>query len=124
LMGASSPVVPATETLPPPAHLSPGMASLLRRGNGLEEPEAPGDTPQQARDPAAVSLPLGASPVVRGSLFLADALLVGLAVWMRAKAPGSLGGAGIALCLFALLLGAWLSCLALWLNRPGAGETS
>jgi hypothetical protein len=93
------------------------MASLLRRPNGEAEAEA-----EEPVVPVAAPLVESALPV-QASLFLADAMLAGLAGWLALRTHGSQGWGGTALCLLALLLGAWLSCLAIWLGRPGPRRT-
>lgn len=117
-MGRRAPAIPMPEALPVRALLSPGMASLLRAPGGVVQPKTPASAAPSLKV-AAFSRPSRLVPV---SLFLADALLAGLAAWVAVQSPGRLGWAGGALCLLALLAGAWLSCLALWLGR-GAGET-
>ena len=113
-MGGRAPVVPVVEPLAERASLSPGLASLLRRANGSGEMEIPVPV-QPARAGAFFSL---SGRLIQVSLFLADALLVGLATWMVLGSRGRLGWGGGFLCLAALSVGAWLSCLALWLERP------
>jgi hypothetical protein len=51
---------------------------------------------------------------IKISLIVADVLLLALAARMVLKAEGHFGFIEIALCVVALGLGAWLSCLALW----------
>lgn len=92
-----------------PASLSPGMATLLHGGNGAGKADA------------EMAQPTGPPPETRrrkrllqGSLFLADALLVGLAARLMAGSGGHVGFGGIALCVLAFVVGAWLTCLALW----------
>ena len=115
-MGGRAPAIPLPESLPARAILSPGMASLLRPPNGAPEPEAAAPVP-----PAPNVTPFSMTRrLVLVSLVLTDALLVGLAAWLAIKVPGRLGWGGRALCLIALLSGAWLSCLALWLGRQNS----
>ncbi len=92
-----------------PAKLSPGMATLLRAGNGHQEklPTEPGEPAR--RVPKSRRL-------LRLSLCLADVLLLGLAARLAFKNGGSFGWLEIALCSIAVLIGAWLTCLALWLD--------
>jgi hypothetical protein len=56
--------------------------------------------------------------LVQGSLFLADLFLAALIVGLLWHIRGRLGFVALALCVLALALGAWLTCLALWLEKP------
>ena len=117
-MGAPKPVAPAAEPLPGPANLSAGMACLLRRRNGraeveVEEPAVRGDAPA-----------LRSALPIQVSLVLADALLAVLAGWIMLGTHGNPGWGGNALCLLALVLGAWLSCLAVRLGRQRSWKTT
>jgi len=92
--------------------LSPGMATLLKPGNGGPKPEEnaaaeaePSVQPQERKE---------WKKLVRLSLVLADVLLVFLAAWLVFKSGGHFGVVEMLLCAAALGLGAWLSCLALW----------
>ena len=91
--------------------LSPGMATLLKAGNGGSKPE------EKARSDEAANVQPTTTKEwkkrVRLSLVLADVLLVFLAAWLVFKSGGRFGAVEILLCLAALGLGAWLSCLAL-----------
>ncbi len=98
-----APSAAAEGLAPKPEGLSPGMAALVR-GNGAGQPQTqPGPQPPG---------PSRARRLVRASLLVADLLLVGLAVRVVVKAEGLLDLAGIALCIFAMALGAWLFWLA------------
>jgi ABC-type tungstate transport system substrate-binding protein len=55
--------------------------------------------------------------LVQASLFLADLFLAALIVGLLLKIRGPLGFLALALCVLALALGAWLTCLALWLEK-------
>ncbi len=91
------------------------MATLLRGNKADPKPE----TKDQALPlPNGQSIRPAPSPTrsraVQVSLIVADALLLALAARLVLKANGHLGFIEIALCVVALGLGAWLSCLALW----------
>ncbi len=106
---------PSSERADEPATLSPGVASLLRGANG--ESKSPSSHP----GPSGLdsSAPPGRSRsrrLLRASLFLADLLLLTFAARLIFHAEGPLGLASIALGVVAVLLGAWLTCLALWLE--------
>ena len=94
------------------AEVTPGMAALLRGGNG-KEPQN-GDKPQQAEESRAAT---GRKRlVIQGSLFVADVLVIGLVVRLAFVSHGRFGVIEVALSILALAIGAWLSCLALWLK--------
>ena len=98
-----------------PPRLTPGMAALLR-GNDANPKAEPKDQVKSSPD-AKPALPPPATPrsrAVQISLIVADLLLLALAARLVLKAKGHLGLIEIALCIVALGLGAWLSCLALW----------
>src|SRR5260221_651357 len=115
-----SPITPAESAQQPavpssPAPLTPGMATLLRGSKPLPK----SDTKDQAYpSPNSQSPPAPGAPTrsraVQISLIVADALLLALATRLVLKANGHLGFVEITLCVVALGLGAWLSCLALW----------
>jgi hypothetical protein len=104
------------------ARLSPGMAKLLRGDNG-----APGHSQRPGSTTEAAS-PVGHGPdvptassallhrrrkrLLRASLLLADLVLFVMAARGMRHRPVGVGG--IALCVLAVALGAWLTCLALW----------
>jgi hypothetical protein len=99
-----------------PAALSPGMATLVRGGNGA--PKAPPTVfPVSTADSSAAQGFLPAKRLLQAALFLADILLAGLAVRLVFRAAGPLGTIDTALCVGAVGLGAALSCLAVWLDR-------
>jgi hypothetical protein len=85
---------------------------LLRGGNGA--PKGEGETTASLDRPAPKKV--GWKRIVQVSLFFADLLLLGLAARLALKARGSLGITDLTLCVLALVLGAALTCLALWLN--------
>ena len=96
---------PPTEPAAEPASLTPGMAALLRRGNGGPKPE---DQPQEPPPPpAAPERPRGRH-WLRTSLWLADVLLLGLAVRLVFQPGGSFGFIEAALCVVAVLLGVFV----------------
>jgi hypothetical protein len=88
---------------------SPGLASLVR---GTVRP------PEAALPPARPSPGrlLARKKLLQVSLVLADLLLLALTVRLVVTYHGSLGPVGILLCSAAVLAGAWLSCLAFWLD--------
>lgn len=105
---------PSGETASQPPSLSPGMATLLSGGNGADKPSSSAAPAAQEPLPPA---PLRGKRLLQTSLFLADLLLLGLTMWLIFKTQGPFGFIGTALCVVAVILGAWLSCLALWLDR-------
>jgi hypothetical protein len=103
---------------------SPGLAALLHG------PNAPADASSQAKpespQPAAESAPslCGPTPLrlrrkrlFQASLVLGDVVLLGLAAGLFFNTSSHLGCLGAALCVAAVLMGAWLTCLALWLEH-------
>lgn len=93
-----------------PAKLSPGMATLLRAGNGNGKEQIAAEEPERAR------VHRSQIRVLRYSLLLADALLVVLALTLALRSKGGIGACEMLFCACALVLGAWLACLALWLE--------
>jgi hypothetical protein len=93
------------------------MASLLRvtaETESFEEkaPELEAETPKPPSEEPPV--PLLRQPWLRLSLIGADLLLLGLAARLILRAHGRVGWVEILLCVVAVGMGAWLSCLALW----------
>jgi len=91
---------PSNEPAAQPTSLSPGMATLLRGANGTAQAPYPQPNLRHKR-------------VLQVSLLLADLLLLGLALWLSLKGRGAFGTVGLVLCVLSVVLGAWLSCLAL-----------
>lgn len=91
---------------------TPGMATLLRVGNGGPKPEE--KVAPTTEESAQAQKRKEWKRLVKLSLVLADVLLVLLAAWLVFKSGGRFGAMEILLCGAALGLGAWLSCLALW----------
>jgi hypothetical protein len=117
-----------------PGRLSPGLGAFLRGGSGGEQretqPELPsaeaaerrsanprddggeGNTDSKIGGPPDAGQLAGSKRLLRGSLVVADLLLVGLAARLAVEAHGHLGIAEVALCVVAVGMGAWLACLA------------
>jgi hypothetical protein len=93
-----------------PAPLALGMSVLLKRENGAAEHAEP-------PAPSSASPLLPTKRLLQVSLFLADLLLMGLAIVVVIVARKPIGVAQALACSFAFLLGAWLSCLGLWLGQ-------
>lgn len=102
---------PREGSAPESAPLSPGMAALLRRSNGKDG--------TQDEEPlfAASQVPTSSlgKAILRISLFSADLVLLTLVARLAFMGSGYLGVLEIAICVLALVIGAWLACLALWL---------
>jgi len=92
------------------AELSPGMAALVRGG---QEPAGPEALPEPR-----VSTPglRRGKRLLKGSLILADLLLLGLAIYLVFRSQGTFGFVEVTLCVIAVVMGSWLTCLALWLE--------
>lgn len=87
----------------PGANSSRGVASLLKAQTGQEK--GPKDQPVLLHHPQR--------KLARVSLCGADLLLLGVTVYMIFGTGEPLSGTRILLCIAALLMGAWLSLLAL-----------
>jgi hypothetical protein len=87
-----------------PPNLSPGMASLL---NHYGEPER--------HSPSAPTTSPVLIEIGKISLVAADILLCVMAMYIKFGSSSPLGAFGILVCVLALLLGAVLSCVAIWL---------
>jgi hypothetical protein len=96
------------------------MATLLqgnkKEANGgdqkLTEQQTDPRTEQHQQGPLPAA-PLGYRKLIRISLFIADALLFALAARVAFKSGGSFGFSEAALCASALLMGAWLTVVAI-----------
>jgi hypothetical protein len=88
------------------------MATLLKAGNGGEKGDQATPTePDQDSDPAEAK---DWKKIVKPSLIVADILLLFLAARLVFRSGGHFGAVEILLCVAAVGLGAWLSCLAIW----------
>ena len=95
------------------AKVTPGMAALLRGGNGEgKEPEATknGEAAEDIAQRARKRM------LIQGSLFIADLVVIGLVARLAFISHGQFGLIEVSLSILALAIGAWLSCLALWLK--------
>jgi len=106
------PVSAGAENSSEKAKVTPGMAALLRGGNGEgKEPEATNKEGfEELAGRARKRL------LIQGSLFVADLLVIGLVARLAFVSHGQFGLVEVVLSIFALAIGAWLSCLALWLK--------
>lgn len=96
-----------------PAQVTPGMAALLRGGNG--DARAHSQT-GEADDPVKTRAAARKRKLIQVSLIVADLLLIGLVARLAFVSHGGFGFVEVSLCVVALTIGAWLSCLALWLK--------
>ena len=92
------------------AQFSAGMAVLVRGGNEAAKPEA-----QPEPRASTPGLHRG-KRLLKGSLILADLLLLGLVIYVVFRSHGTFGFMEISLCVIAVVMGSWLTCLALWLE--------
>jgi hypothetical protein len=96
------------------AEVTPGMAALLRGGNGAPKQSQNGDYPKEAEESHAATR--RKKLLIQASLFAADMLVIGLVARLAFVSHGRFGSIEITLSILALAIGAWLSCLALWLK--------
>jgi hypothetical protein len=100
---------PGPNDSPEKAKVTPGMAALLRGGNG-EGKETESEIAEDRAGRARKRM------LIQGSLFVADILVIGLVARLAFVSHGHFGAMEVALSVLALAIGAWLSCLALWLK--------
>ena len=96
-----------------PRGLSPGMATLLRGDNC-----SPTNGAAQTEGQSQIAEKPGSKRMLRASLVLADLLLFALAARLVFRSHGHFGFIEVMLCIVAVGLGAWLSCLAI--RRDGS----
>ena len=113
-------VAPPTPSAPPagqPSALTPGMAALLR------DNAAPVSGPARLQPGSETANPPPELRfekwMLRGSLLLADVLLLGLAAWLIVRGGHPLSWVQVALCVLAVAMGAWLTFLGLWWEWKG-----
>ena len=99
---------------------STGVATLMR---GVKTPAKPSLTivqPLAKRQPRGGEAACGQSQrsnlPMRISLVLADLVMIGLVARMAFQSTEPLGWLELTLCILAMVLGAWLACLALWVD--------
>jgi hypothetical protein len=107
------PASPVSETPAQKAEVSPGMAALLRGGNGAAKETQNGYHSKQPEESRAATR---RRLLIQASLFAADLLVLGLVARLAFVSHGRFGLTEITLSIAALAIGAWLSCLALWLK--------
>ena len=95
--------------------VTPGMAALLRGGNG-EAKQQPLTAKSSHADAESLAVAARKRKLTQASLLIADILLIGLVARLAFVSHGHFGLVEVALCILALAIGAWLSCLALWLK--------
>jgi hypothetical protein len=93
------------------ASVTPGMAALLSGGNGHAKDQQP--APADAQNLATA---VRKRKLIQASMFIADSLLIGLVARLAFVSHGHFGLVEVALCTLAVAIGAWLSCLALWMK--------
>jgi hypothetical protein len=94
------------------AEVTPGMAALLRGGNGAAREPQNGEMPTEESRAATRRKRF----LIQASLLAADLVVVGLVARLAFVSHGRFGVIEVALSILALAIGAWLSCLALWLK--------
>ena len=126
LLKSAQPPPDSTQTGGQSSTVTPGMAALLRvdqEGKPASSPATKSESKPAGEDP---SPPTPAAPpaevpftkwMFRASLIFADLLLFGLAAWLILKGGHPLSWLQIALCILAVAMGAWLTCLGLWWGR-------
>lgn len=93
-------------------YVTPGMAALLRGGNGEAKEQPPTGKSSHADTESLAA----ARKLTQVSLFIADILLIGLVARLAFVSHGHFGLVEVALGILAMAIGAWLSCLALWMK--------
>jgi len=107
------PAPASPEELPRKAEVTAGMAALIRGGNGeAKEPKPADKSPAEECRPARRRSRI----LIQASLFVADLLVIGLVARLALVSHGRFGVIEVVLSILALTVGAWLSCLALWLK--------
>jgi hypothetical protein len=101
--------------LPERPPITPGMAALLRGGNGEAKEQRSQDQPQ-FNDEESRAATVRKRKLIQASMFIADILLIVLVARLAFVSHGHFGLVEAALCILALAIGAWLSCLALWMK--------
>lgn len=109
------PVSAGPESSPVEARVSPGMAALLRGGNGENNGSHPARQSQLAEEEDRARRTRN-RVLIQASLFVADLLVIGLVARLAFVSHGQFGVVEVALSILALAVGAWLSCLALCLK--------
>jgi hypothetical protein len=94
--------------------VTPGMAALLRGGNDRAEERQPADQPPVDLEILAASA--RKRKLIQATMIVADLILVLLVTRLAFISHGSFGFFEVVLCILALAIGAWLSCLALWMK--------
>jgi hypothetical protein len=89
------------------------VAALLRGGNGDAKTQSQS---AETDDPVKTQAAARKRKMVQASLVVADLLLTGLVARLAFVSDGRFGFVEVVLCVAALAIGAWLSCLALWLK--------
>ena len=109
----ASPATPENGSETP--QVTPGMAALLRGGNGGPKGQKPSETLDK-KDGENAAAGHRKRKVIQASMMVADLLLVLLVMRLALVSGGRFGFFEVTLCILALGIGAWLSCLALWMK--------
>jgi len=109
------PISAGLENSPEEAKVTPGMAALLRGGNGENNGPHPAGKSQLVEEEDSARRTRN-RVLIQASLFVADLLVIGLVARLAFVSHGKFGLVEVALSILALAGGAWLSCLALWLK--------
>jgi hypothetical protein len=85
--------------------------------NRITDLTGTGTKPEAPKEPRASTAGLHRGKrLLKGSLILADLLLLGLVIYLVFRSHGTFGFVEISLCVIAVMMGSWLTCLALWLE--------
>lgn len=95
--------------------VTPGMAALLRGGNGDPKEQKLADQ-SPPNDSEVLAATARKRKLIQVSMFVADVVVLGLVARLAFVSHGRFGFFEVTLCVLALAIGAWLSCLALWLK--------
>jgi len=111
LMKEVNQLPPSGESPLKSSNASPGVGALLRGGNEPQKSKTQSESETRSRGPKITQTRLLQAALVAG-----DALLLGLVARLVLLKGGPLETSDLVLCLLALILGAGLTCLALWLQ--------
>ena len=117
LLGGNVHGSPKADSAPKTPAMTPGVATLFQGGKAAAYGKLPNTgAGRGANEEQAATLPPKVRRTVKISLIAGDAAILGLVAWLLLGSGKPLTSIEILISVLAVVLGAWLTCLALFLD--------
>jgi hypothetical protein len=116
LLGGNVHGSPPAALAPKTPEMTPGVATLFQGAKACPPRQPNSDNPPQFIQPNASGGRSRIGKTVKVSLVAGDLAILGLVAWLLLGSGKPLTTTEILICVLAVVLGAWLTCLALYLD--------